>query len=225
MMKEIRLDGVLIKYQITFKKNKNTYFYFNRLGYVQINASKKQKEKDIIKFMKSNSESFIKKHRKTINKEPFDDSYKIWSIEYNKTRSMDIIDLTIDQVNHRINEPDVSIDHLDSLYKTNEKIILLNEAEKLKEKYLNNALIDISGIILKTRYTTSRFGSCNFRLKTINLNLKLVHYDKLFLEYIFLHEIAHLVHQNHSKDFYNLLGKICPNYKELKIELNRKFKR
>ncbi len=225
MIKEIIIENVILKYQITFKQNKNTYFYFKKTGYIQINAPKYQKEKDIIKFMKKNGKSFIKKYNNTLNSITENIGYKIWGNEYNIIQNSEVNSIIIDHENFTINEPIDSIGQLQLLYKEIEKEILIKEATKLREKYLDNGLIDLSNIIIKTRYTTSRFGSCNFRLKTINLNLKLVHYNKKFIEYIFLHEIAHLVHQNHSTDFYLLLSKICPNYKELKKELNKEFKR
>ena len=40
-----------------------------------------------------------------------------------------------------------------------------------------------------------------------------------YIEYVFLHEITHLLVQNHSKDYYNLFEKLCPNYKQTRNEL------
>ncbi|KFZ27174.1 MAG: WLM domain protein [Candidatus Izimaplasma bacterium HR2] len=224
-MNEIVLGDIALKYLITYKKNKNTYFYFKRDGYIQINASKYQKEKDILKFIKNNSESFILKYNKSIEKYKQIDGYYIWGIKYHVTKDNQIKEIEFNHDLWTIKEPINNIDHNDELYIKEEKKLLLEEASKLKEKYLNNGLVDISNIKIKTRATITRFGSCNYRLKTVNLNLKLVHCEKKFIEYVFLHEIAHLRHQNHSKDFYILLSKLCPNYKELKKELNQKFKR
>ena len=225
MIKEIVLDNKTIKYQITFKKNKNTYFYFKKSGYIQINASRYQRKKDIIKFMKNNSKSFIKKYSKMFEFTKEDHSYRIWGNEYKIIQNNELMNIRIDHESFTIYEPSNSVNNKQLLYKKIEKDILLKEAKTLKEKYLDNGFIDISNITIKTRYTNSRFGSCNYRLRTVNLNLKLVYYDKKFIEYVFLHEIAHLVHQNHSKDFYLLLSKLSSNYKEIKIELNKKFKR
>lgn len=224
-MNEIFLGDTLIKYQITFKENKNTYFYFKKDGYIQINASKQQKEKDIIDFIKINDKSFIKKYNKMQNRKLLDNKYRIWGIEYAKIEDRSAKSIVFNHYSKQVIEPCLEIDHLFRLYSTEEKSILLKEARTLKIKYLNNGYVDIKNIKLKTRYTSSRFGSCNYRLKTINLNLKLVHYNKKFLEYVFLHEIAHLVHQNHSTSFYNLLKKLCPKYIDLKKELNKEFER
>ncbi len=225
MIKEIVLEKTTINYQIDFKRNKNTYFYFKSNGYIQINASRYQKEKDIIKFMKKNSEAFVNKYNKALDSIDTDEGYRIWGIEYYVSNSNESDKLSIDHSNFTIVEPNFPVDQTNLKYKYMEKELLLNEGNILKERHLNNGLIDIKNIKIRTRYTTSRFGSCNYRLKTINLNLKLVHYDKRFIEYVFLHEIAHLVHQNHSKDFYLLMSKLCPNYKQLRKELNQKFKR
>ena len=104
-----------------------------------------------------------------------------------------------------------------------EKKIILEKLDKLKNKHLNNNLVDIRDITFKTRYMQTRFGSCNTVKKAININQHLVSFDEKYLEYIFLHEISHLVHQNHSKDYYQLLGKLSKNYAKLKKELNYKF--
>ena len=83
MIKEIVLENTIIKYQITLKNNKNTYFYFKKKGYIQINASKHQKEKEIVKFMKSNSVSFVNKFNKTMNSKKVEQGYRIWGTQFN----------------------------------------------------------------------------------------------------------------------------------------------
>lgn len=224
-MDQLKIGDTVLNYQVAYKNNKNTYFYFKKKGYIQINASKHQKKKDIIKFIKVNSESFIQKYNKLFEQNVHESGYSIWGSKYEVSKNNLNEYVSFNHELLTVKEPINLIDQHYKTYKDEEKRLLLEEANNLKEKYLDNGLIDISKIIIKTRYTTTRFGSCNYRLKTINLNLKLIHYDKVYIEYVFLHEIAHLVHQNHSKDFYLLLGKLCPNYKELKKELNLEFKR
>ena len=36
------------------------------------------------------------------------------------------------------------------------------------------------------------------------------------IEYVALHEFAHFIHPNHSKDFYNLVENLMPDWKERK---------
>jgi predicted metal-dependent hydrolase len=60
----------------------------------------------------------------------------------------------------------------------------------------------------------SRWGSCNSKKGYINLNLYLIRKDIRFIEYVILHELAHLIHPNHSKDFYRFIENIMPDFKE-----------
>ena len=63
------------------------------------------------------------------------------------------------------------------------------------------------------KHMRTRWGSCNKAKGYINLNLDLITKKKEFIEYVVLHELAHLVYANHSKDFYTLISKHMPDYK------------
>jgi predicted metal-dependent hydrolase len=41
------------------------------------------------------------------------------------------------------------------------------------------------------------------------------------VNYVLLHELAHLKHPNHSKKFWDLVEKVCPNYKEYEVWLKQ----
>ena len=120
--------------------------------------------------------------------------------------------------------PSLDVDEEQLHLRKAERNLLLLEVKHIMEKYIDNPYVDISDITIKTRHTRTRFGSCNAKRKSINLNANLVHYDKQYLEYVFLHEIAHLKHQNHSKEYYDLLQLLCPNYKELRKELREIYR-
>jgi predicted metal-dependent hydrolase len=149
--------------------------------------------------------------------------YYYFGKEYIKIKDVKIKDILISHSDLKIYEPVVEVDQLEKAYKKINKKVLIKELNLLREKYKDNIFVDISNISLKTRYMNTRFGSCNPKLRTININLYLIHYNLEYLEYVFLHEITHLVHHNHSKEYYALLKKLSPNYVELKKELNNKF--
>ena len=73
---------------------------------------------------------------------------------------------------------------------------------------------------LSIRTMTSRWGSCKPNGGKITLNLELLHKSKECLEYVVVHELAHFIHPNHSKDFWNFVGNIMPDYKKRKDILN-----
>ncbi len=82
------------------------------------------------------------------------------------------------------------------------------------EKYLNLTGKKITKLTVKT--LKRNWGSCQTKTKEINLNSELLKKDMEFIEYVILHEIAHLEHPNHSKKFYNYIEKFMPNYKKIK---------
>lgn len=61
----------------------------------------------------------------------------------------------------------------------------------------------------------SRWGSCSSR-GTLSFNYRLVFAPPKVLDYVVVHELCHLTHMNHSKDFWNLVGQVMPEYKEYK---------
>lgn len=58
----------------------------------------------------------------------------------------------------------------------------------------------------------SRWGSCSSR-KTLSFNYRLIFAPPQVLDYVVIHEICHLTHMNHSKDFWGLVAEIMPDYK------------
>lgn len=72
---------------------------------------------------------------------------------------------------------------------------------------------------LKIRQMKTRWGVCNIKTKTVTLNSLLMRYDLDKLDYVIIHELSHLIYFNHSKDFWNLVSKYCPNYKKIRAAL------
>ncbi len=64
---------------------------------------------------------------------------------------------------------------------------------------------------LRFRQTKSRWGSCT-QHGAIMLNWRLIHAPDEVFRYVVVHELAHRVHMNHSKDFWSLVRKFDPSY-------------
>lgn len=99
---------------------------------------------------------------------------------------------------------------VDSWYREKGKSIL----GKLIEEWLLITNKSINKLTIKT--LKRNWGSCEVGKKNINLNSELLKQDMKFVEYVILHEIAHLEHPNHSKNFYNYIEKFMPDWKERK---------
>jgi len=65
----------------------------------------------------------------------------------------------------------------------------------------------------------SCWGNCFPNRGIITINKRLLNYDKKCLEYVVVHELAHFVYANHSKEFYNLIEFYLPTYKDAINEL------
>ena len=72
---------------------------------------------------------------------------------------------------------------------------------------------------LKIRKMRTRWGVCNTKTKNITLNLELFRYDIECLDYVVIHELSHFIEPNHSKKFWGIVEKYCPNYMEIKKKL------
>ena len=72
---------------------------------------------------------------------------------------------------------------------------------------------------LKIRKMKSRWGVCNTKNKNVTLNYELYRWDIKCLDYVIVHELSHFIHPNHSSNFWKLVSKYCPNYKEIRKEM------
>ena len=51
---------------------------------------------------------------------------------------------------------------------------------------------------------------------SVTLNSELLKYKLEALDYVIVHELCHIIHFDHSKDFWNLVGKYYPEYKKIR---------
>lgn len=74
---------------------------------------------------------------------------------------------------------------------------------------------------LRIRDMETRWGSCLTRKKIITLNKRLLEAPRNCIEYVVMHELCHLIHPNHSKQFYFFLTMLMPDWKERKELLEK----
>ncbi|MBR3868124.1 MAG: M48 family metallopeptidase [Clostridia bacterium] len=66
-----------------------------------------------------------------------------------------------------------------------------------------------------------RYGSCNSK-NGICFSYRIIAYPEKAIDYVILHELVHIKHKNHSKDFYKLIEKYMPDYKQQEKILRHK---
>ncbi|MBA2320778.1 MAG: M48 family metallopeptidase [Deltaproteobacteria bacterium] len=67
----------------------------------------------------------------------------------------------------------------------------------------------------------TKWGSCNPRNRTIRLNTELAKKPVECVEYVLVHELAHLIEANHGDRFRAVLDRVMPGWEETRAELNR----
>ena len=72
------------------------------------------------------------------------------------------------------------------------------------------------------RASVTRWGSCNHRSGKINLSLYLANLPEKCLDYVVLHELAHLVYNDHGKGFKNFLTEKMPEWRDTEKYLKTK---
>lgn len=96
--------------------------------------------------------------------------------------------------------------------KVNELKKLAKEVLPLKVEYYS-ALMGVKPTAVHITSAKTRYGSCSSK-NSINFSFYLMTKNESFIDYVVVHELAHIVHHNHSKDFYKLIEEILPDYKE-----------
>ncbi len=66
---------------------------------------------------------------------------------------------------------------------------------------------------ITVRDQKTRWGSCS-SLGTLSFNYRLIFAPPAVLDYVVVHELCHLTHMNHSKDFWSMVASIMPDYKK-----------
>lgn len=104
-----------------------------------------------------------------------------------------------------------------------------NEIQELKRAAKNHlpnrthALAKQHGIQVKwvtVRHQKTRWGSCSGR-NSISLNCELMRVSEDLRDYVILHELAHVLHKDHSHRFWDFLESICPWSKKLDKQLKK----
>lgn len=74
---------------------------------------------------------------------------------------------------------------------------------------------------VKIRTMTSCWGVCHPGKESITLNRRLLETPRSCIEYVVLHEFAHFVYPNHSRNFYDLQSALMPDWKARREKLKK----
>ncbi len=198
------------KYKINIIKkisNKNTYIRVNDDLEIVVTTSIFTTSKEIEKIINENITSVTKMINKAKAKKDYASSFYYLGHKY------DIV---------YVNSNTISFGN-DKVFigkSVNVDKYLKNEATKLFKSRLDKIYSEFSKAIpyptLTIRNMKSRWGVCNTKTHRVTLNLELIRKDIVCLDYVIVHELSHLIHANHSKDFWTLVEENCPDYKKIR---------
>jgi len=83
-------------------------------------------------------------------------------------------------------------------------------------EYARELGFDFERVLIRRQ--RSRWGSCSTR-GTISLNCCLMFQRPQVVRYLMIHELSHTVQMNHSRRFWQTVGRHCPDYRRLDREL------
>lgn len=114
--------------------------------------------------------------------------------------------------------PDSSAEERAKVFHAWHKSLLHEVVPPLIQKWEAKLAVKVKNYFLQRMKT--RWGSCNPQAKHIRLNTELVKKPKDLLEYVIVHEMAHLLEPTHSDRFVAILDQHYPTWREARAELN-----
>ena len=186
---QIEINKIIVTVKLENKKNiKHCYLRILKADLIQIRANKYFTifdAKDLINRKKEWIESSI---QKMSEKSLNDDEFLL--------------------LGETKNYNDYNIKNIDKFYRAEIEKILPQKVEEYSKK------MNLFPTSISYRKNKRTWGSCNYK-NGLNFNILLMKFPIEVMEYVIIHELSHIKHKNHSKDFWNLVAFYCPNYKEV----------
>jgi Predicted metal-dependent hydrolase len=193
------------------KRNKNSYIRIKDDLSIYVTTSYFSTKKDVKDMLDRNYDSLQKmlsKKRTNLEKQ---------ELFFYLGESYDIIEVSI------MDDIEIDSGHIYTKNITMLKKWYQKEIERVfMERYKYNFDCFIEATVmpkLKIRKMKSRWGVYNKQSHAVTLNSHLIEYTIDKLDYVIIHELSHIIHFDHSKEFWNLVKKYCPEYKKMRKDL------
>jgi predicted metal-dependent hydrolase len=97
----------------------------------------------------------------------------------------------------------------EKLYRRDAEKIIFQRIEKYRHKF------KISPLKIKVKEQKRRWGSCTSQ-RNIYFNWRIIMAPLEVIDYVIVHELSHLVYQDHSRQFWSCVEAVMPDYRERK---------
>jgi len=95
---------------------------------------------------------------------------------------------------------------------------MLAERDIIKRAYLFAVIMAVLPSDVRINSAKSRWGSCSGK-DSVNFSWLLIMADDDLIDYVIVHELAHITELNHSSRFWAIVERVIPEYRELKARL------
>lgn len=208
-------------YKVRRMKRKTVGIYITKEGVVEVRAPHSAPKTEIDRFIREKEAWILSHQAKALERKQMRDSYIIrpggsvlfLGREYPSERSQNGT-VSFDATGFLL--PDTSSDEL--------RAALADFYRRAAKEYLPKAVDRFALLIGKSpkqvRITSAktRWGSCSAK-DGINLSWRLMFAPPEVIDYVVVHELAHLVELNHSPRFWTIVASIIPDYKALRQAL------
>ncbi len=209
--------------EITRKKIKNLYLRVKApTGKIKVSAPLHLSEKKIWQFIEKNQAWILAQRKKQASKEQnLAKEYKDGEIHYLWGQPFTLrviekggrylLEISEKEIIYTL-PPGSELAKREKHYLGWCKKILLDQALVFSDFWQERMQLKSREIRIKKM--RSKWGSCNIKEKRIWLSLNLIHYPQECLEFILVHELAHLLERGHNKRFYAIMDHFLPSWRE-----------
>ncbi|WP_100334189.1 M48 family metallopeptidase [Bacillus alkalisoli] len=216
-------SGETIHFEIKYKNRTSIAIHMDGYGNVEVHAPKGTPDEKVIQLLEEKWD-LIQQKSKEMKDRLLGQQEKAYNQEESvlflgKTFPVKIIqDTTIQQDYAMFDEKHINVyvkQAEDEKIKQALKRFYYQECKALVEKsikhYQSNFKVKPRSIRISDSKTT--WGTCDSQLK-LTFNWRLAMAPIKVIDYVVVHEMCHMVHLNHDRSFWRLVGKISPDYKE-----------
>lgn len=93
------------------------------------------------------------------------------------------------------------------------RVFVMEKLEYWKNFYAQNFSIHFKWNKVAIKDTKTRWGSCSSK-KNLNFSYKILSLPPEGQDYLIVHELSHLIHMNHSKNFWDIVALGIPSHKD-----------
>lgn len=210
-MQEIQIDKIIRSSRKSFS------IEINKDGKIILrvpNNASRRKIKDLIK---NKSQWILKKQIDIENKKKNIKLREFKSGEIFKCLDKDYELILVDNFKYAFRNSDNKL-YLNSEYEDHAKQFLIKWYKSKAYTYISSKTEEYAKKLnqdfnhVKISNAKTRWGSCSSN-RNLNFSWRLIIAPSLVVDYVIVHELAHLIEMNHSKRFWKIVGSITPNYK------------